>query len=79
MIVVTFRSGFLIMVGPGQTTIREEENAVSQQPSTYQAYIVLSNIEEEINILQNLSCNSLSRETMLILLALISKQFLIVM
>jgi len=40
---------------------------------------VVGNIEEKINILQNLSCNSLLRGGMLILLALISKQFTIVM
>jgi len=40
---------------------------------------VVGNIEENINILQNLSCNSLLRGGMLILLALISKQFTIVM
>jgi len=40
---------------------------------------VVGNIEENINSLQTLSCNNLLRGGMLILLALISKQFIIVM
>jgi len=42
------------MTGPGQTTIFEEENAVSQQPSTNRIYIFVSNLEEIIIALPNL-------------------------
>ena len=40
---------------------------------------VIGNIDERFNILQNLSCNSMLRGGILILLTLISKQFIIVM
>ena len=39
VIVITFRSRYLIITGPGQTTIRDKANVVSQQASSYRTCI----------------------------------------
>ena len=52
MILVTFRSILLIIAGPGQTTIREEENGVLSGHPPIGPIFVIGNIEEKINILK---------------------------